>query len=75
MCVFGIDSIMCEILYLKPKKRLTMDDMYGDGSDCTACEKCGLCLSCGDCNIYGCGSTEYKSRIHSKHQNIIRNIK
>ena len=28
----------------------TMNDMYGDGSDHLVCEKCGLCITCGDCS-------------------------
>ena len=27
----------------------TMNDEYGDGTDCTVCPKCGLCSTCGDC--------------------------
>lgn len=33
----------------------TMDGKYGDGSDCVVCPKCGLCIDCGDCDLYGCG--------------------
>jgi hypothetical protein len=33
----------------------TMDDEYGDGSDCIVCEKCGLCIGHGDCKNQGCG--------------------
>lgn len=32
----------------------TMDDEYGDGSDCLVCEKCLLCITCGDCKKHGC---------------------
>lgn len=28
---------------------MTMDEMYGDGSDHKACEECGFCIDCGDC--------------------------
>ncbi len=27
----------------------TMHKQYGDGSDHIVCEKCGLCITCGDC--------------------------
>jgi len=34
----------------------TMDEVYGDGSDCLCCPKCGLCIEHGDCETeYGCG--------------------
>lgn len=33
----------------------TMDEKYGDGSDCVVCKGCGLCISCGDCKEHGCG--------------------
>ena len=41
---------------LKPKGRVTMDNLYSDGSDHEACEKCGFCKACGDCNAFGCQS-------------------
>ncbi|GAI52552.1 unnamed protein product [marine sediment metagenome] len=31
------------------RKLKTMHDRYGDGSDHIVCEKCGLCITCGDC--------------------------
>ncbi len=34
----------------------TMDEKYGDGSDHDVCEKCGLCITCGDCGNFGCGA-------------------
>lgn len=34
---------------------VTMDEMYGDGSDHEACEVCGNCITCHDCEMYGCG--------------------
>ncbi len=34
----------------------TLDEKYGDGSDHTVCEKCGLCVTCGDCAKLGCGA-------------------
>ena len=27
----------------------TMEDRYGDGSDHKVCQKCNMCLDCGDC--------------------------
>lgn len=36
---------------------MTMDGMYGDGSDHSACELCGFCVTCGDCVAHGCGAT------------------
>ncbi len=33
----------------------TMHEKYGDGSDHVVCEKCGLCITCGDCAKNGCG--------------------
>jgi Fe2+ or Zn2+ uptake regulation protein len=33
----------------------TMDEKYGDGSNHLVCEKCGMCIDCGDCEEYGCG--------------------
>lgn len=32
---------------------VTMDSLYGDGSDHMACDSCGMCLLCHDCD---CGS-------------------
>lgn len=26
-----------------------MNDLYGDGSNHLACDKCGLCITCKDC--------------------------
>ena len=49
---------------------MTMNDLYGDGSDCIACEICGFCITCGDCERYGCGkfkdSNELNGTAHSK---------
>lgn len=39
------------------KKIVTMDKVYGDGSDHLACKKCGFCITCGDCKKFGCGSS------------------
>jgi hypothetical protein len=36
-------------------RRVTMDDLHGDGSDCEACPRCECCRTCGDCARYGCG--------------------
>ena len=33
----------------------TMNEMYEDESDHEACGECGFCITCGDCNKYGCG--------------------
>lgn len=33
----------------KKKGPLTMDKLYGDGSNHLACKKCGACITCGDC--------------------------
>jgi len=33
----------------------TMDDEYNDGSDHEYCKICGCCITCGDCDKYGCG--------------------
>lgn len=33
-----------------------MHQEYGDGSKHKVCNDCGLCIECGDCNKYGCGS-------------------
>jgi len=30
-------------------KQLSMNDKYGDGSNHKVCDKCGLCVSCNDC--------------------------
>jgi len=37
------------------KMSKTMDKVYGDGSDHECCEFCGLCITCGDCEKFGCG--------------------
>ena len=37
------------------KRKETMHERYGDGSDHKCCDKCGFCLDCGDCKRYGCG--------------------
>ena len=34
---------------------MSMHEMYGDGSDHEACQRCGFCVSCGDCAEHGCG--------------------
>ena len=34
----------------------TMDEAYGDGTDCECCDACGMCKPCGDCAKYGCGA-------------------
>jgi len=34
---------------IEESKMTTMDEKYGDGSDCIACNKCGRCIECGDC--------------------------
>ena len=34
---------------------VTMDEKYGDGSTHECCEKCGFCITCGDCKKLGCG--------------------
>jgi hypothetical protein len=31
------------------KRKLTMDDKYGDGSKHLCCKTCGYCITCGDC--------------------------
>ena len=31
----------------------TMNDLYGDDSEHKACEKCGMCIDCGDCKCDG----------------------
>ncbi len=37
----------------------TMDEYYNDGSKKhRVCPVCGLCMSCGDCEKYGCGRRE-----------------
>lgn len=33
----------------------TMNEMYGDGSNHEACDECGYCKRCGDCQEFGCG--------------------
>ena len=35
--------------YHDDKKHWTMDETYHNGSDHIVCEKCGLCVTCGDC--------------------------
>ena len=34
------------------EKPLTMDELYGDGSNHIACKKCGFCSTCNDCKCY-----------------------
>jgi len=41
----------------------TMDEEYGDGSNHICCEKCGYCLTCGDCGTFGCGRTKPLSEV------------
>ena len=36
----------------------TMNKKYDDGSDHECCSKCGLCIDCGDCALYGCGKNK-----------------
>jgi len=33
----------------------TMDEEYGDGSEHVYCPICKFCITCGDCEKYGCG--------------------
>ena len=35
-------------------KMKTMDDVHGDGSNHECCSECGFCVTCGDCEKYGC---------------------
>jgi len=37
-------------------KEKTMNEEYEDGLNHIVCEECGFCITCGDCNKYGCGS-------------------
>ena len=37
-----------------------MNEIYGDGSDHEVCETCGLCITCGDCEKYGCKNGKKK---------------
>lgn len=39
---------------------VTMDDLYGDGSDHEACEGCGGCLECEDCTCNGFSEKMYE---------------
>lgn len=34
----------------------TMDNIYGDKSNHECCRLCGYCITCGDCEKYGCGA-------------------
>jgi len=31
-------------------KIVTMNKMYGDSSNHIACQRCGFCITCSDCN-------------------------
>jgi len=46
----------------------TMSEMYGDKSDSNheACDKCGMCIHCGDCKCNGDIRDEYfkSAQIH-----------
>lgn len=33
----------------------TMNDVYMDDSDHECCNYCGFCITCKDCEKYGCG--------------------
>lgn len=44
----------------------TMNDMYGDNSDHEACDRCGFCVECGDCENFGCGKEIYKMPIQEQ---------
>jgi len=44
-----------EDLLRKSKMGKTMHEEYGDGSDHECCDLCGFCLTCGDCDKFGCG--------------------
>lgn len=39
-------------------RQITMQDIYGDGSNHVACTGCGFCIECGDCTESGCGERE-----------------
>lgn len=40
--------------------RMMEESKFNDGSGHHECEKCGLCIECGDCAKYGCGKKEEK---------------
>jgi len=42
----------------KPAFKHTMNDVYGDKSPHVCCEKCGFCVTCGDCASFGCSGAE-----------------
>lgn len=55
------------------KRKQTMDDLYGDGSDHEVCPACGFCIPCGDCKNFGCGSSKrMKKGYISKHASSLR---
>ena len=43
-----------------------MHETYGEPDDEIGkhklCNKCGLCIECGDCNKFGCGAKTYKRK-------------
>lgn len=41
----------------------TMDEKYGDGTNCIVCDGCGLCITHGDCKADGCGKEVGKQKI------------
>ncbi len=53
------DSTLClqrRDLGLIPDSSIeTMYKVYGDGSDHRCCAICGFCITCGDCEGFGCG--------------------
>ncbi|KKS05283.1 MAG: hypothetical protein UU59_C0051G0003 [candidate division WWE3 bacterium GW2011_GWE1_41_27] len=49
----------------------TMDDKYGDGTDCVVCEDCGMCITCGDCRDHGCGNEVVRDTLLSDLERIL----
>ena len=52
-----------------------MDETYGDGSDHLCCPYCGFCITCGDCEKYGCDGTEEYEVIARKNDDLLEQLR
>jgi len=46
----------------------TMDDLYGDSSKHEVCLRCGFCISCQDCDNFGCGEKVYEENVEEQRK-------
>ena len=52
---------------------VTMNELYGDGSDHEVCPRCGFCKVCGDCDDYGCSWDNECTNVTKEERDGTRN--